>query len=190
MTIAFHLATTLLILFALLGLYDGFYLHIFKYQLHNHSESRNEHITHTIRALLCPAILYFLYLQQNSPVCFYIGISLVILDIIVLGCDAYLEGDSRSWMGGLPRWEYILHLFVNGFHFAGVAVFLALKLQVVDAGISIQQNLSNYPGYHIFELVVKNILPGAVLIALLHILVIVPKSASVWNGWRSRITCC
>ncbi len=122
--------------------------------------------------------------------CFYIGISLAILDIIVLGCDAYLEGDSRSWMGGLPRWEYILHLFVNGFHFAGVAVFLAIRLQVLDSGIVLQQALSGYPGFKLFELVVQNILPGAILIALVHVIVMIPKTAHVWNGWRAKITCC
>lgn len=31
--------------------------------------------------------------------------------------------DSRAFMGGLPRWEYIVHLLGNGFHFAAIAVF-------------------------------------------------------------------
>lgn len=60
-----------LILFSILALYDGFYLHIFKYKLHNQSESKAEHYTHTIRAVLFPAILYFLFLKQDCIMSFY-----------------------------------------------------------------------------------------------------------------------
>ena len=190
MELGFVISSVLLVFFALLALYDGFYLHIFKYQLHNHLESKKEHLTHTIRAVFFPAILYFLFLKQDCPTSFYIGIALVILDIIVLGMDAFMETDSRKFMGGLPRWEYILHLFVNGFHFASIAVFLTLKLNLTANGIVIVPNFYQYENFKAFQFIVTNLLPGAVLIAIIHIVVSIPKTALVWNNMRTKIICC
>ncbi|PWA10626.1 hypothetical protein [Flavobacterium laiguense] len=190
MEIAFVILSILLVLFALLALYDGFYLHIFKYQLQNQVQSKNEHLTHTIRAVLFPAIVYFLFLKQDCVISFYLGLAFVLIDLTVLGIDAYMEKDSRAFMGGLPRWEYILHLFVNGFHFASIAVFISLKLQLNKEGITIIPNFYSYQNFYIFKLIALNILPGAILIGLIHILVIIPKTAVVWNKWREKISCC
>src|SRR6187402_3149877 len=144
---SFLISTILVSAFSVLAIIDGFYLHIFKYQLFNHNESKFEHLTHTIRAILFPLIVYFLFLTQNSQTSFYLGISFVLLDIIVLGIDAFVEKDSRAFMGGLPRWEYILHLFVNGFHFASIAVFFAIKLTFTENGITVIQDLSNFKNF-------------------------------------------
>ncbi len=190
MEFGFIISSVLIVLFALLALYDGFYLHIFKYQLHHHAASKNEHLTHTLRAIFFPAILYFLFLKQDCTTSFYIGITLVLMDIIVLGIDAFMESDSRAFMGGLPRWEYILHLFVNGFHFASIAVFLTLKLSLTKTGMMIIPNFYAYDNFKIFQLIVVNLLPGAILIALIHILVTIPKTAMVWNQYRARVACC
>lgn len=190
MEIAFVILSILLLLFAFLALYDGFYLHIFKYQLQNQVQSRNEHLTHTIRAILFPAIVYFLFLKQDCVISFYLGLTFVMIDLIVLVIDAYIEKDSRAFMGGLPRWEYILHLFVNGFHFASIAVFLSLKLNLDKEGITITPNFYSYQNFYIFKLIALNILPGSILIGLIHILVIFPNTAVVWNKWRAKINCC
>lgn len=190
MEIGFIISSILVIFFALLALYDGFYLHIFKYQLHNHLESKKEHLTHTIRAVLFSAILYFLFLKQDCPTSFYIGITLVFADIIVLGIDAFMEAESRKFMGGLPRWEYILHLFANGFHFASIAVFLTLKLNLTKTGLEIIPNFYEYTNFKAFQFIVTSLLPGAILIALIHIVVAIPRTAIVWNNYRTKITCC
>lgn len=187
---AFLISSVLIVLFALLALYDGFYLHILKYQLHTNPESKKEHLTHTLRAILFPCILYFLFLKQDSTVSFYIGMFIVVIDIIILGVDAFVEKDSREFMGGLPRWEYILHLFVNGFHFASIAVFLSLKLKLTESGTEIVPNFQHYPGYAILNLIVKNLLPGAIVMALIHVFVSIPKTALIWNKLRLKLTCC
>jgi uncharacterized membrane protein len=189
MEIAFTLSMILLILFALLGLYDGFYLHIFKYALHNHLESRTEHIMHTLRAILFPAILYFLYLKNDS-MSFYIGISLVLIDILILGIDAFVEKDSRAFMGGLPRWEYIIHLFVNGFHFAAIAVFLVIKLQVGEIDLQLRTDFTSVSNYTSFIWLVKNLIPGGIFMAFLHLFVLFPKTEQYWFRLRNKITCC
>jgi hypothetical protein len=186
----FLTSTILLLAFALLAIIDGFYLHIFKYQLFNHKESKFEHLTHTARAILFPLIVYFLFITQNCFISFYLGILFVILDIIVLGIDAFVEKDSRNFMGGLPRWEYILHLFVNGFHFASIAVFFAIKLTFTENGIEIVQDLSNLKNFGLFHFVAVNLLPGAIILALLHIMTSINATSVYWNKLRTKIACC
>ncbi|HQV67883.1 MAG: hypothetical protein WAT26_12045 [Saprospiraceae bacterium] len=186
----FLISTILLTSFAILAVIDGFYLHIFKYQLFNHPESKFEHLTHTIRAILFPLIVYFLFITQNCQISFFLGILFVFLDIIVLGIDAYVEKDSRTFMGGLPRWEYILHLFVNGFHFASIAVFLALKLSFTESGIEVVGDLSHLKNFEVFRFVTINLMPGAIILAIVHIMTSIPASANYWNIQRSKITCC
>jgi hypothetical protein len=189
MQFAFALASTLLICFAVLGAFDGFYLHLVRYKLYQHQESRAEHWMHTVRTLLFPAVLYFLYLS-NAPTAFYIGIVLTGLDLLVVGADAYLEKDSRRFMGGLPRWEYIIHLFVNGFHFATIAVFLLIKLRLTENGVTLASDFTGVKSYSTFIWIVENLLPGAVLIATLHLLLMLPRPASFFNALTTRIKCC
>ena len=186
----FLIATILLLAFALLAIIDGFYLHILKYQLFNHKESAFEHLTHTLRAILFPMIVYFLFLSQHGLTSFYLGVLFVILDIVVLGIDAYVEKDSRSFMGGLPRWEYILHLFANGFHFSSIAVFFAIKFTFTENGIEIVQDLSGLKNFGMFHFVAVNLLPGAVLLALLHILTSLSPTKIYWNNLITKKTCC
>lgn len=189
MEIGLLITTILLIGFALLAIIDGFYLHLFKYQLHALLESRFEHITHTIRAFLFPAIVYTLFLNFENEAFFWIGITLLIVDLIVLGIDAYSEKDSRSFMGGLPRWEYILHLFSNGFHFAAIAVLFAIRIQLTPHGIEIL-DISTLENFGSFEFVVNNLLPGSIILAVLHLLLMIESFSKKWNSLRTLVTCC
>lgn len=107
-----------------------------------------------------------------------------------MAVDAFIEKDSREFMGGLPRWEYILHLFVNGFHFASIAVFLSIKVNVKNDKIAILSNFDQYQNYQIFDAIVINLLPGAILIALLHLFLCIPKTRYVWDNLRAKIQCC
>lgn len=186
----FLISTILLSAFALLAFIDGFYLHIFKYKLFNYKESKFEHLTHTIRAILFPLIVYFLFITQNCETSFYAAILFIAIDILVLGIDAFVEKDSRIFMGGLPRWEYILHLFVNGFHFASIALFLAIKLEFKGNEISIIQDLSNFKNFEIFRSLALNLLPGAILLSIIHILTSLESTKIYWNKLRDKITCC
>jgi hypothetical protein len=190
METAIIITSILLILFSVLALYDGFYLHIFKYKLHNQSESKAEHYTHTIRAVFFPAILYFLFLKQDCTMSFIIGLTIVALDILVMAVDAFIEKDSREFMGGLPRWEYILHLFVNGFHFASIAVYLSIKLNINNGEIAFLPNIDQYQNYQVFNAIITSLLPGAILIALLHLFLCIPKTRYVWDNLRAKIQCC
>ncbi len=93
-------------------------------------------------------------------------------------------------MGGLPRWEYILHLFVNGFHFAAIAVYLAIKLIITDEGLILVRDLSSYKNFDMFHFIAIKILPGAIVIAIIHVITSIKKTAMYWNQLRAKILCC
>lgn len=188
MEIAFIISIVLLLAYSLLALYDGVFLHLYKYRLYEHKESRFEHLTHTIRAVLFTGILISLFINIEDNRFFLFGVGLVIADIVTLVIDAYSEKDSRQFMGGLPRWEYIIHLLVNGFHFAGIAVFLVIKIQLDASGIVLTNDFSQVASFHTFRTIAVNLLPGAIFISLIHILVYIPG----FNFYikKLRFKCC
>ncbi|AKA35289.1 hypothetical protein [Flagellimonas lutaonensis] len=189
MEILFYLATLFLILFMVLATFDGFYLHIFKYRLFDRYESLFEHKTHTARAILFPLIVWFLFVNETLAG-FVIGASLVVLDLVVLAIDAYSEKESRNFMGGLPRWEYIIHLFANAFHFSAIALVLALKLRIEDTNLIFVDTIAVSPAKELFHFISVNVMPGAIILAILHLLLLESKSRHLWNHYRAKISCC
>lgn len=189
MEVAYITVIILLVLFVIFALFDGLYLHLIRYKLHEQKESRSEHISHTIRAILFPLILYVLFLG-NSDEAFYIGLIIVTTDILVLGADAYMEKDSRAFMGGLPRWEYILHLMVNGFHFASIAVFIVIKVKLDETGFILIHDFQRIPQYHLFNAIIKQLIPGGILMALIHFALLFPKPVVYYNRIASKLKCC
>lgn len=190
MDILFYLATAALVLFMLLATYDGFYLHIWKYRLFDRSESLFEHKTHTVRAILFPLIVWLLFIEETSFLAFNVGIAFVLLDIVVLGIDAYYEKESRSFMGGLPTWEYIVHLFANTFHFAAIILVVALKLEVTSGSLIFVDQFATSTAYTLFQFVSVNVIPGAIILAVLHFILMLKKPKNIWLNYRSKVTCC
>lgn len=188
MEMAFILSSILLISYSALALFDGVYLHLFKYRLHEQESSKFEHFTHSIRAFLFSGILYTLYSGIENNRLFLIGLLLILIDVITLIIDAYVEKNSREFMGGLPRWEYILHLLVNGFHFASIAVFLVIKVELTNDGMILHDNFQSFENYSLFKMIAINLLPGAILIALLHVLVCNVKFNLLFK--KLRFNCC
>ncbi len=189
MDILYLLSAISLILFMVLATFDGFYLHLFKYELFNHEESIFEHKTHTIRALLFPVILWLLFIKED-PMSLFLGVIFVVIDLVVLALDAYSEKDSRTFMGGLPQWEYIIHLFSNSFHFAAIILVLATKISFNDGVFKINALMASTDGAVLVNFIAVNIIPGAVLLALVHILVLFRPGRNSWNTLRRRIVCC
>lgn len=104
-----NLSLIILMLFSLLSTWDGIYLHLFKYKLHEHEESKREHLLHTFRASLFFLILLFIYYFQSSGFWLYLGIFFIVVDYIVESLDMIIEGQSRKNIGGLSDFEYWLH---------------------------------------------------------------------------------
>lgn len=186
MEFALILAAVLWLLFGVLAAIDGFYLHLVAYRLYAHADSRVEHWTHTARAVLFPAMLYLLALG-DAPRCFYSALVLIGLDLLVLGYDAFLEKDSRVAMGGLPCWEYILHLFVNGIHFAAIALLVAIKVDFSGNDFQIITNLEQVEAFEWLRLVVVNLLPGTLLLAALHLVLCTSAGGRAWDVLLQKI---
>ncbi|MCC6410329.1 MAG: hypothetical protein IT270_01645 [Saprospiraceae bacterium] len=183
----FILASFFLLVFGLLGVYDGFYLHLWKFELHARPESKFEHLTHTLRAVLFPLIIACLFVPHPSEAMFYLGLFFLLADVVVLAFDAWLETDSRKFMGGLPRWEYMLHLFVNGFHFSTVALLLAAKMDFQGAVPKLRTDVQDVWSAKLFFAIAFNLLPGALLIALLHVGLMTRQGKTMWVRLRTRL---
>lgn len=190
MEILLILASVCLVLFMVLATYDGFYLHIFKYALFDHQESAFEHKTHTIRALLFPLIVWSLFINESSYTFFQFGIALVLVDLVVLGIDAYSETESREFMGGLPKWEYIIHLFSNSLHFSAIILALAVKIDIVPSGLIFVNTIPASFAKELFMFISINLIPGAVVLALLHVILLLKGPRLFWNRYRAHIVCC
>ena len=188
METAFIVSSVLLISYSLLAVFDGVFLHLYKYRLYEHKESRFEHLIHTMRAFLFTGILVSLFINIENNNLFVFGCLLIVADIITLVLDAYVEKDSRQFMGGLPRWEYIIHLLVNGLHFAAIAIFLVIKLNFQSSGISLVNKFSHSAGYDTFQIIAENLLPGAIIISLLHLLLYIPRFSKYFN--KLQLKCC
>lgn len=189
MDILFFLALFCLIVFMILATYDGAYLHLWKYELFNRVESQFEHKTHTIRALLFPVIVYLLFID-TSILGFWTGLALVAIDLIVLGIDAYSEKESRSFMNGLPQWEYIVHLFANSFHFAAIILMIATRTKITTDGIFYSTEFMLYSSFETIQFIAVNILPGAVILGIIHLLLSFNFGRRLYNLNRLKITCC
>ena len=177
-----------LALFATIGIIDGFYLHLWQFKLYAHSESRFEHQIHTIRAVLFPFILYFLFVNNFGGWLLWLGVVFVVADLFTLAVDALNEGDSRKFMGGLPKWEYVIHLFANGFHFASIALVLAAKPLALwrfdSAALAAPSNSIS------LQWLAENLLPGAILLAALHVALGIYPINQKWLELQSNIRCC
>jgi hypothetical protein len=180
MEIVFYLSALCLILFMLIATYVGFYLHIWKYELFKRKESVFEHKTHTIRAILFPLIVWLLFIN-NDATSFWISIVLISIDFIALGVDAYAEGDSRKSIGGLPKWEYILHLFANSFHFAAIFLLLATKIEITEAGLVINELVNDSSAQQLIKMISINMIPGAIVLGFVHLILMFPKGIQIWS---------
>ena len=153
---------------------DAVYFHFWKYRLHTHPASTYEHKLHTIRAVAFPFIIYLLYAHNFAGIYLWFGAFVVIADLIVLGLDVHAEFESRENLGGLPRAEYLIHIFANGFHFASIALMLSIK--PASAWSFAAQPLLAW-SYPQFTISVANVLiTGGILAALSHI----------WYWWKYR----
>lgn len=66
METAFIVSSVLLISYSLLAVIDGVFLHLYKYHLYEHKESRFERLTHTMRAFLFTGILATLFINIEN----------------------------------------------------------------------------------------------------------------------------
>lgn len=171
-----------LVVFAVLSLLDGVYLHLIVYKLPENPESKFEHLTHTLRAILfLPIILTIFYWNLSGPM-LLIATGIIIADLIIEAFDVISERKSRKNIGGLSDGEYLLHVTLTTTRVAAITLFLASKPK--DAWFA-SLSLAAYP--EVVRTVVWNLIPGAILITILHIaLIIHPTLISKVEGMIKR----
>ncbi len=189
MDILFITAILGLTLFMILAVYDGVYLHLWKFELFQRKESANEHLMHTWRAILFPFILCLLLINEQE-VGFWIGCVLFGIDLLILGLDAYVEEDSRSFMGGLPRWEYIVHLFANSLHFGSFLLLILTRIQFNGSTLFYSYSFLDGRYYPLVKMIGIQFIPGSILLAGVHVFLITTKGKRIWANLRKKVVCC
>lgn len=165
-----NLSLVFLILFSGLAFIDGIYLHLWKYKLYKYKETIFEHKLHTIRAVFFPFQLVGLFMFGIEGWLFGLVLFLAMVDLFVQILDMWEEKGARARFGGLSSAEYILHVTLTSLHSSMLLVYLISK-----------PNASNFLGktqivysqnWH--SIVASNLLPGAILVALLHLILCHP----------------
>lgn len=160
-------ATIFLTLYALLGAVDGLYLHLWRYRLHAEPSARREHLWHTARAVLFPLTVALLFLAPTGGALLWLGVAVMASDLALSVADVLEEGDSRRFMGGLPSGEYALHGILIALHVAAVALLLGSRPAAawsLSAPLVMAQ-----PWPSLATIVATNLLPGAILVAGVHV---------------------
>jgi hypothetical protein len=142
-----------LVLLALIALLDGVVVHLVRERLHRRPGSRVEHLLHTGRALVFPLILFCFFGRAG----FTLGIAALIVDQVLEIADMTIERRSRAYSGGLRTSEYLLH---------GAA--LTLRSAAIACSFA-----AGTPSPAVVSLV-EVLLPGAILGAILHVVLIIP----------------
>lgn len=161
----------LLVSFSFLAFFDGIVLHLWKYKLYRYSDTYYEHILHSLRATLFPFLLIGLFLYDLRGLWFLCVIFLAFVDFMIQGFDMWEENKARKRFGGLSSLEYILHVVLTSLHTSMILLYILSKPgQAWNSSSS--EVLSSSP---IEYLVVLNLLPGAVIVVVLHWILALPS---------------
>ena len=151
-----EVSTAVIVCLAALGVLafvDGIVVHLVRERLHRHPETRLEHLLHTGRAVVFPPIL-LLFFAGDAPA---LGLALLGVDQVLELADMAIERRSRAYSGGLRSSEYLLH----GSALTARGAAIALTLSASGAAPAVQR-------------FVHLLLPGAILGAILHVVLVVP----------------
>ncbi|TGL21072.1 hypothetical protein EHQ46_08980 [Leptospira yanagawae] len=159
-----------LVMFTGLAFFDGIILHLWKYKLYKYNDTIYEHKLHTFRAILFPFVLVGFFLYELSGILYILTLFIVSVDIVIQIFDMMEEKDARSRFGGLSSFEYILHVTLTSLHSSMLLLYILSKPKNSISFEIMEINVTN--GIHHF--VAINLLPGAIFIAILHIVLCHP----------------
>lgn len=146
------LGLCLFVIFSALGFYDSVVIHLIKYQLPLHKESRFEHLLHTARGFFQAIILPLLFLTPLNSQWVYIFSLVALLDMLVEFWDVSIEYRSRAPIGGFTQQEYLIHIVLTALRLTGYGVVLF--------GKSIGQTLSPWGEVAVWLLAAPALLLG------------------------------
>jgi len=173
-----------LALFLILGAVDGLYLHLWKYRLYARAASRDEHRLHTAGAVLFAATLPALFCWETAGLALWVGVALIAADMGVSLLDMVSERESRADLGGLSTGEYVLHMLIMTFRGAAIGLVLGGRpaaAWALDAPLA----LRSMPG--LAGTLAWQALPGAVVVAALHVWLCAPRGVRAFEALRSRV---
>lgn len=145
-------ATLSLGAFAILSFCDGVLLHLVVERLPLRPASRCEHLLHTARALLFPAILVSYFGGHGSLA---MGFTLLALDQMIEVWDMAIERRSREHTVGLPSGEYVVHGLLTTLRAVAVVLVATIDRRVHDTST--------------LDSLVSLLVPGAIVAALAHV---------------------
>jgi hypothetical protein len=166
-----EISAVFLLIFAVLSLIDGVYLHLWKYGLQEREESRFEHWTHSLRSIIFIPVLALLFLVNSGGAALWLAVALLVLDLGVEAADVLSERASRRSLGGLSSGEYLLHVVITTVRVTSLALVLAAKPIGAWALTSPWILPENYPNW--VGILAFNLIPGSVAVAALHVALIV-----------------
>lgn len=138
--------------FAILSFCDGVMLHLVVERLPLRPASRLEHLLHTARALLFPAILLTYFGGHASLV---IAWTLLAVDQMIEIWDMAIERRSRAHTSGLPSREYVIHGLLTTLRATAVVFVAVIDRRVHDTSL--------------LDALVSALVPGAIVAALAHV---------------------
>jgi phosphatidylglycerophosphate synthase len=172
-----------LAVFLVLGAVDGVYLHLWRYRLHAREASRYEHRLHTVAAVLFAATLPAVFLWETGGVLLWTGIALIAGDLAVSVVDMVSERDSRAELGGLSTGEYVLHMLIMSARGAAIALMLAGR-EAAAWALDAPWIVGPLPAAA--ATVAWQALPGAVVMAGLHVWLCTESGVRIFEALRAR----
>lgn len=183
-----HLASAILLAaFAGLAAIDGLYLHLWRYRLHAVPAARQEHILHTVHGLLFVPMLLLVFSGQSSGLALWLGAAVALAGLVVVAWDSVHELTSRRFQGGLPAGEATLHALLHTLQIAAVALSLAARpasAWSLDATSMVVTETGPAAW------VAMQVLPGGVVVALVHVILLVRPSLLPARGGMSQVPAC
>ncbi|APR82543.1 Hypothetical protein A7982_07892 [Minicystis rosea] len=152
--------------FVALSAIDGVYLHLIRYRLYAHPETRTEHWLHSGRALLFIPSLLTIFSDVGGPM-LWIGVGVLGIDQLLELLDTLVERWSRASLGGLSSGEYALHIAISTLRAGAIALAVASRPRtawnISNAELSTLSDLAPLRAASAL------LVPGAIAAAVLHL---------------------
>lgn len=121
------LATILLVTCSATAAIDVIWIHLIALRLYRHPATIYEHKLHSVHAAMAALSVALLFGLNLGGIGLWLAVAAIATWLAVEVMDLLCEKESRTKLGGLPNYEYTLHLMISGQRFAFVALMLAAK---------------------------------------------------------------
>ena len=176
----------ILVLFLWLSVFDGLYYHLWKFRLQEREDSKFEHITHTFRAILFIPTTILIYWVGMKGILLWAAVLVLALDLITEIVDVLSERSSRAQLGGLPSGEYLVHILLTTLR----VMALALAFAALPPEAWTLNSVAAITPPDFAKLIAMQALPGAFLVAGLHIYLIFDPLFVSRTERSFRTKCC